>query len=83
MQNFKVATTNVESLIDYSSQSKEKKINYGKDGGQKSEHRDCVFYDGNKMDKLKNGKSNTLGPKKSCFMCNCLYWMRDCNNEPT
>ncbi|KAK0606869.1 hypothetical protein LWI29_005470 [Acer saccharum] len=91
VQDLDTAIAEAESLTDYSTQSREKKTNQGKSGGdkfgQRSQGRKKEGQrkpsSTDKRNKPSGGKSEAPKPKSPCFICDGPHWVRDCPKRKT
>ncbi|KAH9727005.1 hypothetical protein KPL70_008489 [Citrus sinensis] len=86
VQTLDDSVTAAESLTEYSTQSKDKKANQGKGGGESRKEKGNNRKDwGQKKppsNKSGQGKSESKKeapkPRNPCFICNGPHWVRDC-----
>ncbi|KAA0041284.1 uncharacterized protein E6C27_scaffold128G002760 [Cucumis melo var. makuwa] len=79
----------VETLVDYSAQSKGKKPGPEKHGGKPDKTKNFGRKDGGKVKTFqwRNGKNDgthrgeSSNPSKPCFICKGPHWTRDCPNQ--
>ncbi|KAK0594587.1 hypothetical protein LWI29_037966 [Acer saccharum] len=91
VQDLDTAIAEAESLTDYSTQSREKKTNQGKSGGDKFGQRNQGRKEEgqrkpsstDKRNKPSGGKSEAPKPKSPCFICDGPHWVRDCPKPKT